>query len=673
MRIDNRELLKQLKEWSDNDETARIVSAARLLPLGELDDEALTIIADAYIEEKEYKKAVNVLEIQRERLDGDYHWHFRLGMALYFAALDLKPDSEKRADILERAQVSFARCMNLNPPENVLDEAGNFLDLIESERGENEDENEDYQSECELYDEEDLYALEDHIEEYFGEFPTIFHEISSPDIHCDIYIVPPTEKRDYYTLITVGMGAHIMNVPEELSEEENGRAELLMCLPKNWKIGENADEWFWPMSLLKNIARLPIYRETWLGWGHTVDNKKPFAENTKLCGTLLVYPEDADDGAEVCKLPSGDKVNFFEVVPLYREELDFKIDHDANALLEKLDVSHIVDINRRNVCRGYIKDGIIDSARIHSEKISEKKLPLDEINGCNHIAMFLHWCIEHGLHNKYFFRNHEELVKRIADGEFIDLRSFILDNSRGDFTSRYLSLLGYMFTRRYYDRRNRFDDCFYPRDVDKCAEEYFGTEKYNSEEFQDEAYMFAPFDEGYYHKLSRYIDKAFDIFFNEYTDYNYNDSLPLVIKTEKIFGCKLEFNKYQIEAYYDSRRNVRLCKQSGEYPVTFIITELKPDERTYDDAERLSHILNACNEPFFFTIATAKSAENILEKFYEKDNTIVLKSPALKESCRELKRYFGIKPVVLEFSKKSVNIMLPSRNGEYILLKGKKI
>lgn len=668
MRIDNRELLKQLKEWSDKNETEKIVSSARLLPLSELDDEALTIIADAYIEEKKYKKAVNVLENQRERLDGDYHWHFRMGMALYFVALGTKPDDEKRLDILERAQISFARCMNLNPPENVLNEAGNFLDLVESERAENDpEENEEDQSECELYDEEEVYALEDHIEEYFGEFPTIYHEISSPDIHCDIYIVPPTEKRDYYTLITGGMGAHIMNVPEGLSEEEYGRAELLMCLPKNWKIGENSDEWFWPIGLLKNLSRLPINCDTWLGWGHTIDNKKPFAENTKLCGTLLVYPEDVDDGAESFKLPNGDKVNFFEVIPLYREEIDFKIDNDAHALLEKLDVSHIVDINRKNVCKKYLGEGVIDSARIHSEKISEKKLPLDKINGCNHIAMFLHWCIEHRLHNRNFFYDLPELTSDIVMGRFFDLRKLVMNWTGGDFSSKYLSFLGYMFTRRYYDWNNRFDDCFYPRDVDNCAEEYFGTEKYNSEEFQDEAYMFAPFNEEYYHKLSGYIDKAYEIFIEEYTDYNYNDSLPLVKRAEEIFGCKLEFNKHQLEACYDSRRNVRICKTTGEYPVTFVITGLKEDEGA--PLERLTRILDAGDEPYLFTIATTKTAENILEKFYEKDAE-VLASRELKESSRNIGTIFGVKPVVVEFSEDGANIMLPSGHGEYLLLKG---
>ena len=47
-------------------------------------------------------------------------------------------------------------------------------------------------------------------EQYFGEVENVFHELVSPDIHVDICIVPPSEKRDYYTLVTMGMGAHRM-------------------------------------------------------------------------------------------------------------------------------------------------------------------------------------------------------------------------------------------------------------------------------------------------------------------------------------------------------------------------------------------------------------------------------------------------------------------------------
>ena len=44
------------------------------------------------------------------------------------------------------------------------------------------------------------------------------------------------EEHDYYTLVTMGMGAHRMNVPEELAEYKLERAELAIALPKDWKL-----------------------------------------------------------------------------------------------------------------------------------------------------------------------------------------------------------------------------------------------------------------------------------------------------------------------------------------------------------------------------------------------------------------------------------------------------
>ncbi len=668
MRIDNQELLKQLKEWSDAGENAKIVSTARFLPKKMLNDETLTVIIDAYIEEADYKNALILLESQRERLDGDYHWHFRMGMALYYIAVSEEyDDNEKeRLSVLERSQIAFARCMNLNPPENVLNEAGNFLDRINAEYSDlDEDE---YGDDCEMYDDEELDAIEEHIEEYFGDFPTIYDELKSDDIHCDIYIVPPTETRDYYTLITVGMGAHIMDIPEDLDAEEQGRAELLMCLPKSWKIGESTPEWFWPISLLKSLARLPINCESWLGWGHSVDNKDAFADNTKLCGSLLIYPEDTESGADTCKLPNGDTVNFYEVIPLYREEMDFKIDNDAHELLEKMNgVSHILDVNRPNVCDGYEKRGMIDAGYKHYDKITEKGLPLDIINGCNHIAIFLRWCIEHDLHNRYFFNTYPGVVENVKNGKETDLRKFLVHCTQTEFNTRFLNYFGFMFARRYYDYHNHCDDCFFPADVDKCAEDYFGTEKYNCEEFQDEAYLFVPFDEEYYKRLSAYIDRAYNIFYTEYLDYFYNETLPLIKTAENIFGRENIFPKDQREITKRSRLAVTVYENQEKTALPVILYEVNEERQNY--AKELSQALYDCVEPFWLPALITFVSPDFAEKF-SKSDTVVLSSDEIKENAQGAKDYFGTRPAVLVISEDGNDLMLPIKDDEYMLVKG---
>ena len=207
-------------------------------------------------------------------------------------------------------------------------------------------------SEPEVYTEDEMSAIEQHIKKTFGEFENVFHELVSPDIHVDICVVPPSEVRDYYTLVTMGMGAHRMNVPEELAEYKLERAELAIALPPDWKLDEESmkdERWYWPIGLLKVLARLPIANNTWLGFGHTMDKQSSFAEDTKLCAAILTDLQDVEKGCEVCILPSGEEVNFYQVIPLYRDELEYKLEHDADALLEKMaGISFTVNSTRQD-------------------------------------------------------------------------------------------------------------------------------------------------------------------------------------------------------------------------------------------------------------------------------------------------------------------------------------
>ena len=206
----------------------------------------------------------------------------------------------------------------------------------------------------EMYEQEDWEAVEAHLEQYFGPCDNVFHEIMSPDIHVDIYIMKPTPERNYYVLSTFGMGAHRMNVPAELAEHKLERAEIIVTLPPDWQLGQEGEEWYWPIRWLKILARLPINEDGWLGWGHTVANPDdaPFAENTKLCGVMLTQPQGFDEEAVCCELPGGDEVNFYQMIPLTFEEMQFKLAHDAQTLLERFTPEQlaVVDIHRESVC-----------------------------------------------------------------------------------------------------------------------------------------------------------------------------------------------------------------------------------------------------------------------------------------------------------------------------------
>ena len=666
------ELMNRINEWFDNDEHEKIIEAILALPDSSLDDEILGQLAVAYNNTGEYKKAIAVLESQRERLDGNFKWHYRMGYALMNASEDeeCENDESLRFNILDRARICFARCMNMNPPEEYLEECDEYIEEIEDILGEGEDEEEipeDYDPE--LYDEEELNAVEEHIKQYFGEFPSVYHEIASPDIHVDICCVPPSEKRNFYTLITLGMGAHIMNVPEELGAEEYGRAELLICLPPDWKLGETSDEWYWPLALIKNLARLPINCDTWLGWGHSVDNQEPFADNTELCGSLLINPVGVDEGGSICELPSGEKVNFFEILPLYRGEMNFKIDHDAQTLLGRMgNISHVTDISRENTCEGYIPRGNddpfsapVDDMESHSAKIRGKKLPLDEICGANHIAIFMRWAIERGLCAPELCDCFPETVSGVLDGTLRDLRGFLRDELGGVLTPFFFNYEGYSFAYEYYIFSE--DKC-YPSDVDDYAERYFGTEKYNSEEFADEAYLFVPFDESYYNGLSAVIESRFCEFRKKF-DANNEERLSGFAENvmRGLLGCGCKCFYPRGSSVREAMENARRGGEREGFTPLLMIYDDEPIN-THDD--ELRELVSSIDPVRPLTIAEVpvKSASEAADWFRNWFGAAI--DGEIAADCSRFTAEYGEKPAVIRCGGEAPVLYLPQENGTFL-------
>ncbi len=106
-------------------------------------------------------------------------WHYRLGYACYF---------DNR---FNEAAAAFARTLELDPDD---DDAQYFLNMSKEEILREEGmEQQEYNPE--LYSEEEMEVIENHITQNFGDFDSVFHEIISPDIHVDICMIPPSEEK----------------------------------------------------------------------------------------------------------------------------------------------------------------------------------------------------------------------------------------------------------------------------------------------------------------------------------------------------------------------------------------------------------------------------------------------------------------------------------------------
>ena len=199
------------------------------------------------------------------------------------------------------------------------------------------------------YREEERRALLRHITRHFGEIDKLISYKYDPGVRIEVAEIPPSEKndRDYYVMVTVGMGAHKMKVPPSYADMVEPRAELVMYLPPEMDDTMR----LWAVNYMSTIARLPLERNSWSSFGHIFSNGRPLMNGTNLIASTLIEIQDADDNAPFCVLPNGDMVVLYQIFPLYKEEVEYKLGHGLGGLIDKMPhVSAVLDLKRENVC-----------------------------------------------------------------------------------------------------------------------------------------------------------------------------------------------------------------------------------------------------------------------------------------------------------------------------------
>ena len=203
-----------------------------------------------------------------------------------------------------------------------------------------------------------LEQISDHIERHLGPIETVFHELASDTVHIDVHWVKASEDFPFAQLITSGMSDLPMSVPDDSGVPRH--LELVMTLPGDWRFDMESfqdERWYWPVRLMKTLARLPHKHATWLGWGHTMPNGDPpeaFADNTRLCGAILLSPVVSPEAFQTLRIDDNKEIHFLAVVPLYMEEMNLKLRSGAEALCERFAkhrLNDIVDLARTNVAR----------------------------------------------------------------------------------------------------------------------------------------------------------------------------------------------------------------------------------------------------------------------------------------------------------------------------------
>ncbi|MEN2416221.1 suppressor of fused domain protein [Flavobacterium mesophilum] len=201
--------------------------------------------------------------------------------------------------------------------------------------------------------------VDNHLDHFFDENEDIvvFDEIESEIIHRDIFFIKANQDRPYHILLSCGMSALPMDVPKDTESSEY--VEIMILLPKEWNLEYDSfsdEKNYWPIRIMKEIMMSPHENKTWFGFGHTFgyEEDDEFAEGVGFNSVMLAHSMELSDDFTQIQLENEKVVDIYTLIPLYKEELEFKKKNGAYALLEHFDkfgIEEIVEIGRKNVCK----------------------------------------------------------------------------------------------------------------------------------------------------------------------------------------------------------------------------------------------------------------------------------------------------------------------------------
>ncbi len=180
-----------------------------------------------------------------------------------------------------------------------------------------------------------LEEITAHVERCCGPVRRVMHEMISDLVHIDVLIADVAENHPYITLVTSGMS----DLPLKAKDGALVRCELMIRVMANHELSKEAFEDeanYWPIRRLKMLARMPHELDTFFAAGHTIatDPPTPVHPKSEFCALGLLEP--LDEAVRTLRTKDGLDIAFLQVVPLYREELEWKLKQPTLGALAEL-------------------------------------------------------------------------------------------------------------------------------------------------------------------------------------------------------------------------------------------------------------------------------------------------------------------------------------------------
>jgi hypothetical protein len=204
----------------------------------------------------------------------------------------------------------------------------------------------------------------EHIEQNIGKIDKIFNNVSNL-YNLELFYIKNSEKYNCQIIITHGISNKEMNVPDDIKDYKF--AEIILFLPKDWKIEENnfkieQDDSGWPIYNIINTAEAIYKGNFFIYTGVSVlnmsqeKNVKNYGKKNNFIATIFRKPVLL--GNETSKMTiyvdkrKNKNIYFYMPLFLYREEYNYRTVIDRKMFIEKLnkEIPDILDEKRKNIC-----------------------------------------------------------------------------------------------------------------------------------------------------------------------------------------------------------------------------------------------------------------------------------------------------------------------------------
>lgn len=183
-----------------------------------------------------------------------------------------------------------------------------------------------------FYDTTEMILIEQYVSEQMGPISQRIRETAVFEARIDLLVADATPERPFRSLVTCGMGAIPLELPQYLTVYQISRAELVLHLTPDWQ----ADQYLaWPIRLLHWLSRLPLDDSQAIADLAVFEFTPDMARDNPYQAVLLHYCNECHLLNPYVQLPRHDRVIFLEVIPLLAEELAFIREYSADEFIRR--------------------------------------------------------------------------------------------------------------------------------------------------------------------------------------------------------------------------------------------------------------------------------------------------------------------------------------------------